>query len=36
MKFYDRKKELEILLENEKQAERTAMFCVQTGFLFLE
>lgn len=31
MKFYDRKKELEILLENEKQAERTAMFCVLMG-----
>ncbi len=31
MKFYDREEEIEILLRNEKQAERSAMFTVLTG-----
>jgi len=31
MKFYDRQNEIRILLENEKQAERTAMFTVLIG-----
>lgn len=31
MKFYDREDEIEILLRNEKQAEKSAMFTVLTG-----
>ena len=31
MKFYDREMELEVLLQSEKQAERSAVFTVLTG-----
>jgi len=31
MRFYDREMELELLIQNEKQAERTAVFTVLTG-----
>ena len=31
MKFYDREMELELLRQNEQQAERSAVFTVLTG-----